>query len=108
MASNGEIKDSEPNTAPPPIAPPAAAAAATNNLAVAASSIALARAVLLVLASLMSALFSVEAFAAAAAPRLPWLAVVAILVAFATCFFVLVHIFSSSFLPRPPVAVASQ
>jgi hypothetical protein len=106
MASDGKIKESHPITAPPQIE--AAAAAAAANPAAAASSSDLARAVLLVLAALTSASFSAEAFAAAAALRLSWFAVVAILVVFAMCFFVLVHIFSSFFLPRPPVAVAPQ
>lgn len=68
----------------------------------------LARLAFVIGAVLMSASWFVEPFVVAAMPRLPWAAVVGTVVLLAACFCATIHLFHSSFVPRPPAAAAAQ
>ncbi|XP_062199535.1 uncharacterized protein LOC133901988 [Phragmites australis] len=107
MASEDALKPSNPTTSPPPIAaPPPSAAAAADATAERPPHIA--PFAFVFLAALMSVVFYVEPFVAAAAElRLPWPVVVVTLVFFAAFFCASALLFGSFFLPRLPPAAAA-
>lgn len=106
MRTQDESKVSHPTattTSPPIAAPPPAAASSAAT-----SSSHLALLALLIGAVLMSALWFVEPFVAAAELRLPWAAVVGTVVLLAAFFCVSIHLLHSSCVRRPPPAAAAQ